>query len=153
VTYVFVPATIAWHAGLLPPGAVLPVTAAMLVSSALGFSRSDAKTADYFFTGFPSYWNIVVFYLAAGAWPPAVNAGILLACAALVFVPIGYVYPSRTPVLRVWTNTLGIVWALGMVLLALQMPAVPQGWLLASLAYPLYYTGLSLVLHARRRVR
>ncbi len=153
VTYVFVPAVIAWQAGLLPAAAALPVTAAMLVSSALGFSRNDAKTEDHFFTGFPSYWNIVVFYLAAGAWPPTVNAGILLTCAALVFVPIRYVYPSRTPVLRGLTNALGVAWAGGMVLLALQLPVVHRGWLLASLAYPAYYTGLSLALHARRPAR
>ena len=31
------------------------------------------------------------------ALPPAVNAAILLVLSALVFVRIGYVYPSRTP--------------------------------------------------------
>ena len=39
-----------------------------------GFSRDDAKTADHFFTGFPSYWNIVVFYLFVLELPPGVNA-------------------------------------------------------------------------------
>ena len=37
------------------------------------------------------------------ALAPAVNAMILLAFSALVFVRIGYVYPSRTPVLRTLT--------------------------------------------------
>ena len=62
----------------------------------LGFARRDAKTADHFFTGFPSYWNIVVVYLLAVQTSPALNAALLLALAVLVFVPIRYVYPSRT---------------------------------------------------------
>ena len=47
--------------------------------------------------------------------PPALRAGvstrsILLVLSALVFVRIGYVYPSRTPVLRGLTIALGAVW-------------------------------------------
>ena len=37
----------------------------VLLSSMYGFVAPDAKTADHFFTGFPSYWNIVVLYLHA----------------------------------------------------------------------------------------
>src|SRR4029079_7616768 len=61
--YVFVPALMVWRAPLVPADWVVPVAAAMLLSSAYGFNRGDAKTSDHFFTGFPSYWNIVVFYL------------------------------------------------------------------------------------------
>jgi len=32
-------------------------------SSAYQFTQVDAKTSDHFFKGFPSYWNIAVFYL------------------------------------------------------------------------------------------
>ena len=39
-------------------------------------------------------------------------AAILLALAGMVFVRIGYVYPSRTPVLRGLTNESGILGAL-----------------------------------------
>ncbi len=51
----------------------------MLLSSAYGFNRHDAKTGDHFFTGFPSYWNVVVFYLLLAGLPQMVNAAILLA--------------------------------------------------------------------------
>ena len=92
-----------------PGGWGIGVPFAMLLSSLYGFNREDAKTADHFFTGFPSYWNIVVFYLYLAAWPPALNAALLLVLALLVFVPIRYVYPSRTPALRTLTIGLGIV--------------------------------------------
>ena len=55
LTFVFVPAFAIQHVGLLPAGAIeWLVVAAILLSSAFGFSRQDAKTADHFFTGFPS---------------------------------------------------------------------------------------------------
>ena len=82
----------------------------VLLSSAYGFASTDAKTSDHFFTGFPSYWNIVALYLYVADLSPRVNAMILLVLSALVFVRIGYVYPSRTPVLRGLTVALGVVW-------------------------------------------
>ena len=66
----------------VPEAWALPAACAILLSSAFGFNREDAKTADHFFTGFPSYWNIVVFYLFVARLPPAVNAAILLVLAA-----------------------------------------------------------------------
>src|SRR5918994_235761 len=95
LTYVFIPALFVWRAVLVPDGWTLWVAGAMLLSSAYGFNRTVAKTPDHFFTGFPSYWNIVVFYLLVARMPSPVNAAILLVLAALVFVPIRYVYPSR----------------------------------------------------------
>ena len=83
----------------------------MILSSAYGFSHRNAKTADYFFRGFPSYWNIVVFYLYAALLPPSITAGVLLTLVVMVFIPVNYVYPSRTPVLRRLTIFLGFVWA------------------------------------------
>src|SRR5262249_13679691 len=83
--YVFVPAVLVWRALLVPDAWTVPVVGGMLLSSAYGFNRVDAKTADHFYTGFPSYWNIVVFYLLAAGWKPGVNAAILMVCAVLVF--------------------------------------------------------------------
>jgi phosphatidylcholine synthase len=151
LTYVFVPAFIVWHAPLVPAGWGIVVPCAMLLSSLYGFSREDAKTADHFFTGFPSYWNIVVFYLYVAAWPVFVNAAVLLALAILVFVPVRYLYPSRTPVLRSLTIGLGIVWGVLMVMMLWLMPAIPPIVFWMSLVFPLYYAALSLVLNQRRR--
>jgi phosphatidylcholine synthase len=151
LTYVFVPAFLIWHAPLVPGGWGVVVPCAMLLSSIYGFSRDDAKTADHFFTGFPSYWNIVVFYLYLAAWPVLVNAAVLLILATLVFVPVRYVYPSRTPVLRSLTIGLGIVWGMFLVVMLWRMPAVPPVIFWMSLIFPLYYAALSLVLDRRRR--
>jgi len=152
VTYVVAPAFVLLRAGLLPPSLAWTTAAAMLIASAYGFSRTDAKTPDHFFTGFPSYWNIVALYLYVLGLGPAANAAVLLVLAALVFVPIGYVYPSRTVAWRVPTILFGAAWALLMVIITWRLPAVPHIAVYASLAFPLYYVGLSLALHAGRRV-
>ena len=149
LTYVFVPALFVWRGALVPTAWALPVAAAMLLSSAYGFNRSDAKTSDHFFTGFPSYWNVVTFYLLVAGWGSMENAAILVVLAALVFVPIRYLYPSRTPAFRIVTNGAGAVWAALMLLMLWQYPAVSGTVLWSSLTYPIYYLLVSFALHFR----
>jgi phosphatidylcholine synthase len=151
LTYVVAPAFLLLRSGLLPAGLGWPVAGAMLLSSAYGFSRTDAKTPDHFFTGFPSYWNIVALYLYVLRLAPAVNAAVLLGLVALVFVPIGYVYPSRMTTWQRPTVALGTAWAALMVSIAWMLPEVSRAAVYVSLAFPLYYLVVSLALHARRR--
>jgi phosphatidylcholine synthase len=153
LTFVFAPAYLLFHAQLAPEALRFVVPAAMLLSSAYGFSQTSAKTADHFFTGFPSYWNIVAFYLVALAPPQWVGAGVVIGLAVLVFVPIVYVYPSRTPTLRALTVALGLAWAVCMLAMIWAYPAIPRPVLYLSLGFPAYYFVLSLVLDARRRHR
>jgi phosphatidylcholine synthase len=149
--YVFIPALFVWRALIVPDEWSLPVTAAMLLSSAYGFNRDDAKTADHFFTGFPSYWNIVVFYLFVARFPAEVNAIILVGLAVMVFVPIRYLYPSRGAAYQRVTNVLGVIWGVLMLVMLWQFPAVSRAVFVASLVFPFYYMVLSFVLEARRR--
>lgn len=151
LSYVFVPALIVWHARLVPQAWSMPVVAAMLLSSAYGFNRIDAKTGDHFFLGFPSYWNIVALYLFIAGWPPQINAAILVALAVLVFVPIRYVYPSRGQAFQKLTLGLSAVWALLVLAIVWLLPAVSRAMIIASLAFPFYYFGLSIWLRVRRR--
>jgi phosphatidylcholine synthase len=153
LTFVFVPLFLLQHTGRLPPRAGIAIVAAALVASAYGFSREDAKSDDHFFTGFPSYWNIVALYLHAARTPPTWNAVILLGLVVMVFVRIGYVYPSRTPVLRGLTNLLGAAWAVLMLAVVWLLPDAPRALVIGSLFFPVYYTVLSFWLHAQRRPR
>ena len=150
LTYVFVPVLIVWQAELVP--VPFPVCAAMLIASAYGFGQADAKvtSGDYFFTGFPSYWNIVVAYLYLMRLAPIVNAVILVALCVLVFVPIRYVYPSRTRTLKVPTLVLGTMWAALFSWLMWRLPIVDGPWTMVSLLFVVYYVALSLWLHFRR---
>jgi phosphatidylcholine synthase len=150
LTFVFVPALIVWRAGLVPAGWELAVVSGMLLSSAYGFASADAKTADRFFTGFPSYWNVAALYLFVGMLPARLNAAILLTLAALVFVRIGYVYPSRTPTLRPLTLTLTAIWGALVLAIIISLPSPSRLLVWLSLVFPAYYVILSVVLHARR---
>jgi len=72
--------------------------------------------------------------------------------AAAVFVPLKYVYPSRMHVLRGATNLATGAWLLA-VAAALAVPGAAwrEGVLKASLAFPLYYLGLSFWLGGKLR--
>src|SRR5436853_319991 len=131
-----------------PPVALCPVLA-----SAVGFSRIDAKTPDHFFTGFPSYWNIVAFYLWGLGWPRLANAAVVVAFSIAVFVPIRYVYPSRTQALRPLTVALGLGWGAAVLAVLARPGTPPRAVVLASLGFPVYYALLSFALHASREAR
>ncbi|MEO8679168.1 MAG: CDP-alcohol phosphatidyltransferase family protein [Vicinamibacterales bacterium] len=152
LTYVFVPVLLIGKAGLLPGGWELAIGGAVLLASAYGFGQGDAKvkTDDHYFTGFPSYWNIVALYLFVWGLSPRLNAAVLLAFAALVFVPIRYVYPSRTEALKVPTIVLGGAWALLILLMVWRLPALDGPWMWLSLVFPGYYFLLSAWLQCRR---
>jgi phosphatidylcholine synthase len=150
LTFVFLPMLVVYQSALVVGAIGLATVCVVLLSSAYGFASTDAKTDDHFFTGFPSYWNIVALYLYAAQLPSAANVAILLVLSALVFVRLGYIYPTRTPVLRGPTIALGLVWALMMIAITVQLPVVSRPLLIGSLFFPVYYTVLSFALHARR---
>jgi len=150
LTFVFLPILLLYRSGVLPDGSVaLATAAAVLVSSLFGFVAADAKTDDHFFTGFPSYWNVVALYLYVAGLSATVNAAILVVLSGLVFWRVRYVYPTRTPVLRVVTLVLGVVWAALILAIVLRLPAVSTPLVLSSLVFPIYYFVLSAVLHVR----
>lgn len=150
LNYVVVPIVLASHAGLTPSGrAGLMVCALPLLASGYGFCQLDAKTEDNFFKGFPSYWNIVVFYLFVLRTPLWFNVATLVGFSVLVFVPIRYLYPSKNPTAQRTTYVLGAIWGACAVALLSEfpVPSVQLGWL--SLFFPVYYLGISLHLHFR----
>ncbi len=154
LNYVVVPIVLAYQAGLVPPGLFgMAVASAPLLASGYGFSQAEAKTSDatanHFFTGFPSYWNIVAFYFFALRTPLGFNVATLVVLSVLVFVPIRYLYPSRNTVARNLTFALGGIWGLMMVALLVQLPEPSVELAYVSLFFPAYYVGLSFYLHFR----
>lgn len=145
VTYVFVPALFLYAAGLLPEGFAVAAPAAVVVASAYQFAQADAKTADYFFKGFPSYWNIVAFYLLVLDMNPWTGLAVVLVCVILVFVPAKYAYPSRMTRYRAPTLVLTALWAASLVAMWALYPDVPRGLAWGSLAYVAYYGVVSAV--------
>jgi phosphatidylcholine synthase len=141
-TYTTLPLLLIWRAGLMPDGLewllLLP-----LLASAYGFSQTEAKTADGFFLGFPSYWNIVAFYLYAFHPQPWVSVALTTTCAVLTFVPTPYVYATRGGPLAKSMNVGSAVWFvfLGFVLFGPEEHRRPVA--VVSFAYPAMYLALS----------
>jgi phosphatidylcholine synthase len=148
--YVIVPCWFLLHANLLPVEDSLWLVSLPLIASAYGFCQKQAKTSDNFFLGFPSYWNIIAFYLYVLQSPPWINAFAILLLSILVFVPIKYIYPSRSPRFRVLTNSLGTLWGLAVFAIIYLLPEPPRNLVLLSLLFPAYYAFLSIWLDVLR---
>lgn len=149
LTYVVVPCLIFFHAGLLPESARW-IAAVPMLASAYGFCHAQAKTADHYFLGFPSYWNILALYLLALSTPGWLNAILILSLSFFVFIPIKYIYPSRTTAFQWPTVSLGLVWGVLVLLTIYYLPAPPRAIVYASLFFPLYYAILSFWLSSRQ---
>jgi len=143
LNFVIVPCVFIWKAGnvLGPIWLAIPVLA-----SAFGFSRKDAKTDDNFFLGFPSYWNVLAFYLWLFDFSALAGTLWIVGLAIAVFIPFKYLYPSRLEnrPLRYFTSYSGLLWAIVLGWTVLN-PEIAGRYHLAelSLAYPALYMGLS----------
>jgi phosphatidylcholine synthase len=148
-TYTSVPLFLIWRTEALPAcwGWIL---LAPLMASAYGFARTHAKTDDGYFLGFPSYWNVVAFYIFYLRPAPWLSAGVVLLLAALTLPPTRYLYPSAGGRLNLATAVAGAVWAVLLVLIIGGAFADQRSWTLLSLAFPAWYMGASWAVSARQ---
>ncbi len=158
-TFTTLPLFLIWRAeGILPPE-WKPWLLAPLVASAYGFCQVSAKTDDGFFLGFPSYWNIIAFYLYLLQLPAWANLSVLLFFALMTFVPARYLYPTQRGRLNRWTNWLGAVWAILLAWILWRWyesgPSDPMTHLLTliSLIFPIYYLLVSWGISVRIAIR
>ena len=141
-TYTSLPLFLLWRAGILPDRLawllVLP-----LLSSAYFFSQVHAKTPDGFFLGFPSYWNIIAFYLYVLHPPVPVSAAMIVTFAVLTFVPTPYLYATRGGPFARLINVGATIWfvLIGMILFGPEDHRSTVA--IVSLTYPVIYLALS----------
>ncbi len=153
LNYTFLPILLLAHAGWLPDP-VWGWAAIPLVTSLFGFANVGAKEEQAgFFRGFPSYWNIVVFYVAVwlhgyGRWTVL---ALVLALSLLTVLPVRFVYPNRPPRWMPLFVGGGVIW-LGVLLgLLMQYPDTSAGLVALSLVYPAVYVVLSIYLDVKTR--
>lgn len=146
LTFTFIPMLLIARMEWVPQPVLLFVAPA-LITSLLGFANSGAKDeSGGFFLGFPSYWNIVAFYLGITAAHGAImaNAIIVIALAILTITPVGFIYPNLAP--RRWKLAILLGAFVWLALVAAMVPSYPRPPLLlvaASLVYPVFYTAVS----------
>lgn len=96
-TYAIIPAFIIYEADLIPEDLRIWAAAIILLVSTLYYGKEGMVSRDLYFVGFPVMWNLVAFYLYyVTALPPIGNFILVIVFAILHFVPIKYLYPSRT---------------------------------------------------------
>ena len=137
-TYTTLPLFLIWRAGIIAPAQqwllLLP-----LLASAYGFCQTQAKTADNYFLGFPSYWNIVAVYLYLLNLPSGIAATIIVFLAVLTFIPAKYLYTTHGGKFSTSTNIFGSIWGIMMLWILWQWHLTP-GWFIGlSLLFPFYY--------------
>ena len=123
LTYVFVPAFLLWHGDYLPEALAPWLTGLILLSSLYTFARTDMKTPDGYFCGFPALWVVVAFYVWVLRPDPVVAAAIIGLLAAATFAPIHVVHPFRVRDYGAWLTAVAILWAASTA--ALLVPGIP----------------------------
>jgi phosphatidylcholine synthase len=161
-TYTALPLLLIWRANLLQ-GESAAWLLAPLLASVYGFCQTNAKTDDGYFLGFPSYWNIIAFYLYVLDPPAWFMLTLLVFFALMTFVPARYLYPTHRGRLNRWTCGLGAVWAILLIAIVLRLPEVriPDGnadpvtriLALISLSFPAYYLLVSWGISVRIVIR
>jgi phosphatidylcholine synthase len=148
LNYAVVPAFFLLETGLIE-GSAAPAAAALVVlASAYQFAHADAKTQDHFFRGFPSYWNVAVFYFHFGDAGPTANLAIVVVLGIASFVPWKWAYPTRMTRLRGVTLVLASLWGICLALV-LRGGAAADLAFRASLGFVAYYILVSLYLSRR----
>jgi phosphatidylcholine synthase len=125
LTFVMVPIVLLVETGLLAGGLGIVAACAAVLASAYRFCHADAKTADHYFTGFPSYWNVVALYF--------------------------YVYRPSATACAIMTLGLGLLWGVAVALILIRLPARSLALATVSLVFPAYYALLSFYAQWRGR--
>ena len=144
VTFVIAPTLLLYESNLLPESARLVCVIAILLASIYHYGNLKALTADYHFKGLPAPWNVVVFYLFILGLDRWWNVSIVAVACILHFVPIKFIYPTRTRRLR--SLTLGLIALLSLInlVMLLQYPLTNPLLLIASFLILGYLLALSL---------
>ena len=148
LTFVFLPSVGFAEFGILSENQTW-IAAIPLLASAYGFCQERAKTEESF-VGFPSYWNLVFLYLYILSPPQWLTIAVISGLSILVFVPVHYIYPSRTKWMRPVSIGLGCLYAPATAALCFFPSANwAENVAMVSLLYPIYYLLIS-GLHHRR---
>jgi len=144
VTYVFVPAYAIAAGGLLPPWLGAPAGIVIVMTGAIYFADRRMKTADNYFRGFPTLWNVVAFYLFVLKPAPWLAAGLVALLAVLTFVPFKFLHPFRVARLRAVSMAAVVLWSL-LAAYALVRALEPGPWVAGGLVVlAVYFLGVGL---------
>lgn len=104
VTYVLLPAFALYQKGMIgDPWWSFVAAGLIVVSSAIYYADMGMKTEEYFFSGFPVVWNMVVFTLFVIDASATTAMAVVVFSVIFTFLPINFLHPVRVKRLR-WLN-------------------------------------------------
>jgi phosphatidylcholine synthase len=92
---------------------------------------------------------VIAFYAIVLNLTPQTVGIVLIFWSIMVFVPIRYLYPTRTAAFRTVTLTLSGLWLVSFAVILAQMPSPNPLLVNFSLLYMAYYVALSLYMTYR----
>lgn len=111
LNYVIIPALMIYWFQMVPNGWEIILPAGMFAVSLYTFANMNMKTNDYYFSGFPAVWNIVVLYFYILNTHPIINVIIILLLFIFTFIPIKFVHPLRVKKIRNLTIFCTVLWS------------------------------------------
>jgi phosphatidylcholine synthase len=146
VTYVLLPAFALYQSGMIGEPWSFAAAGMIVVSSAIYYADTGMKTEEYFFSGFPVVWNMVVFSLFVIDASAVTALIVVLVSVVLTFLPINFLHPVRVQRLRPLNLGIFLLWsALGMYSLLMHFVTPPWAVVL-FVACSLYLYGIGAVL-------
>ena len=110
LNYVVVPVFIFYSLGMAPEQYLLLSCIAILLVSCFTFTNTNIKTDDFYFSGFPAIWNIVVLYFYILESSEFTNFIFVILFCVLTFIPFKYVHPFRVVEFRKITLMITSIW-------------------------------------------
>lgn len=141
-TYAIIPTYFFYNAGLVIDSWALPLSVVILLVSSIYYGMDGMVSDDYYFIGFPVMWNMVMFFLFfVTDFSSLGNAAVIIFLAALHFLPIKFVYPSRAPRMQKTTILMTVIMLVTLIAAVFIYPA-KQTWLTVLSCMSLAYFGL-----------
>ena len=117
LNYVFVPVFVIYWLDFVPAGMEIITAFIILAVSCYTFANSNIKTSDFYFSGFPALWNIVILYFYILNTEPFLNFLIICSLAILTFIPIKFLHPFRVKKFRLLSLSILFIWMITTVLI------------------------------------
>lgn len=111
VTYVLLPAFALYQSGMIGEFWSFVAAGLIVVSSAVYYADTGMKTDEYFFSGFPVVWNMVIFTLFVIDASETTAFTVILVSVILTFFPIWFLHPVRVKRLRPLNLAVFAIWA------------------------------------------
>ena len=143
LNYVFIPAFVVYWFEFVPKGLEVLMSSLILVVSCYTFANNNVKTSDFYFSGFPALWNVVILYFYLLDTSHLVNFIVILLLTILTFIPFKYLHPFRVVQLRKTSLFILLLWMISTVIMlyypfsfaVVTLKTINSIWILSNLYF------------------